>query len=76
LLVIHDRGDREVPLDDAIRIVAAWPGAQLLETTGLGHHRLLRDARVVGRAVDFLVNPDRPGGTPVGSFESGRQSAR
>jgi len=55
LLVVHDRDDAEAELDDAAAIVAAWPQARLMETTGLGHNRLLRDRDVVARAVDFLA---------------------
>jgi pimeloyl-ACP methyl ester carboxylesterase len=55
LLVIHDRDDAEVKVDDAAAIVAAWRQARLMETTGLGHNRLLRDRSVVASAVDFLA---------------------
>jgi len=55
LLVIHDRDDVEVPSSDGAAIAAAWKGARLVETTGLGHNRLLRDPRVVAQAVAFLA---------------------
>jgi hypothetical protein len=58
LLVVHDRGDREVPWEEGLAIAAAWPGAQLWTTEGLGHRRLLRDPEVVARAVAF-VGPAR-----------------
>lgn len=54
LLVIHDRGDREVPWADGAAIAAAWPGAELLTTAGLGHMRLLHEPAVIARAVAFL----------------------
>jgi hypothetical protein len=54
LLVIHDRADREVPWEDGLAIAAAWPGAQLWTTEGLGHRKVLRDPGVVARAVAFL----------------------
>jgi pimeloyl-ACP methyl ester carboxylesterase len=60
LLVIHDREDAEVPVGDGARIAAAWPGARLLETSGLGHQRLLRDPEVVARAVAFVADGARP----------------
>ena len=47
LLAVHDREDREVPFTDGAAIAAAWPGARLLETSGLGHRRVLRDPAVV-----------------------------
>jgi len=55
LLVVHDRDDAEVPVADASAIVAASPQATLLETSGLGHNRLLRDPEVIARSVDFLT---------------------
>lgn len=54
LLVIHDRGDKEVPFEDGVELTAAWPKAQLVETTGLGHMRILKDAGVIERAVGAL----------------------
>ncbi len=55
LLVVHDRHDAEVPLSDGAAIAAAWPGARLLETAGLGHNRVLRDPEVVAQAVAFVA---------------------
>lgn len=55
LLVIHDRHDPEVPLRDGASVAAAWPGARLVETAGLGHNRVLRDPEVVAGAVAFLA---------------------
>ncbi len=54
LLVIHDAGDREVPVQEGAAIAADWPGAKLIRTNGLGHHRLLRDAATVAETADFL----------------------
>ena len=54
LLVIHDRDDREVSWNDGAAIAAAWPGAQLVTTTGLGHHRIVSDSRVIGQVLSFL----------------------
>jgi pimeloyl-ACP methyl ester carboxylesterase len=55
LLVIHDRGDAEVPWQHGRVITRAWPGAALLLTDGLGHRRILRDRDVVAAAVAFLA---------------------
>jgi len=55
LLVVHDRDDREVPWEEGSAIAAAWPGARLVTTRGLGHRRVLRDPEVVERAVSFLA---------------------
>lgn len=59
LLVIHDHDDRDVPFRHGAAVAASWPGARLLETTGLGHRRILRDAGVVAQAVSFIA------GTPT-----------
>lgn len=53
-LVIHDREDREVPWTDGRAIAEAWPGTELVSTSGLGHRRLLADEEVVRRTVAFL----------------------
>lgn len=55
LLVIHDEDDREVPLSQARAVAASWPSAQLVETQGLGHRRLLRDPAVVERVLAFFA---------------------
>ena len=60
LLVIHDRDDHEIPLEEGIRLVRSWQGAHLLPTEGLGHFRLLRDESVVAQAVSFAMAGSRP----------------
>jgi pimeloyl-ACP methyl ester carboxylesterase len=54
LLVIHDGDDEEVKHSNGAAIAEAWPDARLVTTHGLGHHRILRDASVVGEAVEFV----------------------
>jgi pimeloyl-ACP methyl ester carboxylesterase len=54
LLVLHDRGDAEVPWSDGAAIAQAWPGARLVTTEGLGHRRILRDEGVVRQVADFV----------------------
>lgn len=56
-LIVHDRDDRAVPFGDGERIAAAWPGARLLRTTGLGHARLLAHEGVVRTVAAFLAPP-------------------
>lgn len=53
-LVVHDRDDPEVPAAEARMYMDLWPGATLLETTGLGHRSVVDDDRVKGAALDFL----------------------
>jgi pimeloyl-ACP methyl ester carboxylesterase len=54
LLVIHDREDREVHWEDGAAIARSWPGAELVTTTGLGHHRIVSDSEVIGTVSSFL----------------------
>ena len=65
LLVLHDRHDKEVPIDNGERLAHAWPGSVLEITEGLGHRRILRDPLVVDRAVAFIGDSSaaRPGAT-------------
>ncbi len=62
-LIVHDRDDADVDWRQAERLAAAWPGAQLLLTDGLGHRRPLRDPDLVARAVAFATAGARP--TPI-----------
>ncbi|MDP8931417.1 MAG: alpha/beta fold hydrolase [Actinomycetota bacterium] len=62
-VVIHDADDDEVPLDDGRHIAATWPGARLIETSGFGHRRILRDGtvrRLVVEALDRETAVPRP----------------
>lgn len=58
VLLMHDREDEDVPFLHAEEIAAAWPGARLVATTGLGHRGLLRDEGVVRETVAFLREAD------------------
>lgn len=65
-LIFHDEDDPQVDPEDARLLQAAWPGAHLVTTTGLGHNKLVRDADVVERAISFLT-------TRLGSVDQGRE---
>jgi pimeloyl-ACP methyl ester carboxylesterase len=54
LLVIHDRGDREVPFFHGERLAETWRNAMLRATDDLGHRRILRDPQVVTQVVEFI----------------------
>jgi pimeloyl-ACP methyl ester carboxylesterase len=54
-LVIHDRGDTEVPWQHGMAITRAWRGAEMLMTDGLGHRRILHAPDVVAAAVRFVT---------------------
>lgn len=60
LLVVHDRDDREVSHRDGAVAAAAWPGARLVTTVGLGHTRILDDVHVVGLVRDFVLGAGAP----------------
>jgi pimeloyl-ACP methyl ester carboxylesterase len=55
MLVIHDRGDDDVPLEAGQMIAEAW-AARLVVTTGLGHRRILRDPEVIREVVAFVTD--------------------
>ena len=60
--MIHDRNDKEIPLEEGLFVAKAWPGATMLVTERFGHRRIMLAAEVVRAVVDFL----RPtGGEPV-----------
>ena len=59
-LIVHDAGDREVPVAHGRALAAAWPGARWMETTGLGHRRPLREPAVVAGIADFVAEGHRP----------------
>lgn len=55
-LVIHDQDDRDVPWLEGAAVAKAWPGAQFVRTTGLGHRRILRDPEVIARVSAFIAS--------------------
>jgi pimeloyl-ACP methyl ester carboxylesterase len=57
VLVVHDHDDREVPFEHGARLAAALPHAALLETHGLGHRRVLKDANVIAEVTRFVASP-------------------
>jgi pimeloyl-ACP methyl ester carboxylesterase len=54
LLVFHDPEDREASFEEGAELARCWPGAELRRAEKLGHLRILRDARCIGEAVEFL----------------------
>ena len=59
LLIVHDESDETVRWQDGAAISAAWPGARLVTTQGLGHRGVTSDPNVLSEAVQFLTG-DRP----------------
>ncbi len=56
-LVIHDRNDKEIPLEEGLAVAKAWPGATMLVTERFGHRRIMLAGLVVQVVVDFLRAP-------------------
>jgi pimeloyl-ACP methyl ester carboxylesterase len=54
-LIAHDRDDTQIDLTDSKALIAAWPEARSLITSGLGHDRITRDPEVV-EAVTASLN--------------------
>ena len=60
LLIVHDTQDETVAWDDGAAIAAAWPGARLITTSGLGHRGVTHDDDVVRQAVAFVSGGTAP----------------
>jgi hypothetical protein len=54
LLLVHDRSDRQAPFAVSEWFATRRPGTRLLEVSGLGHQRLLREAQVIDEVVGFV----------------------
>ncbi len=60
LLLIHDPDDPDSPYAGSERVAAAWPGARLMTTRGLGrlaHYRILRHRQAIRAGVAFIGQP-------------------
>jgi pimeloyl-ACP methyl ester carboxylesterase len=53
-LLFHDRKDRKVSPSESEAIANAWPKAELVLTSGLGHERILQDATVIEQTMKFM----------------------
>ncbi|GAA6195768.1 alpha/beta hydrolase [Pseudophaeobacter arcticus] len=53
-LILHDSGDRIIPLQEVEDLAQVWKAARLEVSDGLGHNRLLRDAAVIASVVAHL----------------------
>ena len=57
-LVIHDKADKEVPFEPTEKFVKNWTNAKLIETSGLGHRRILNDPSTIENVFNFLTAPN------------------
>ena len=55
VLVIHDQNDDEVEVDCAIAINNVFENGSLLITNNLGHRKILGDAAVIQRIIEFIA---------------------
>ncbi|MBA5793162.1 alpha/beta hydrolase [Flavobacterium sp. xlx-214] len=56
VLVIHDQNDKDVPYTAAIGITDNLKNHQLFLTKGLGHRKILGDAKVIETIKEFILN--------------------
>lgn len=54
LLLVHDEDDQEVRLAHALELLRRYPAAELFQTKGLGHTRVLKDEAVINKCVTFI----------------------
>jgi pimeloyl-ACP methyl ester carboxylesterase len=58
-LVVHDTQDAVIPIATGRIVAEAWPDSRMIETSGLGHNRILRD-EALAEAVAAFVEGDLP----------------
>jgi len=56
VFVIHDKQDKDVPVDCAQHIHEHLPNGKLLITDGLGHRKILGDTQVIKQIIAFTNN--------------------
>jgi pimeloyl-ACP methyl ester carboxylesterase len=59
VFIIHDRNDRDIPVEDAFAIAAAWPGSRTLITDRFGHRRIMIAREVVDEVAKFLTEESK-----------------
>ena len=54
LLIVHDKNDKETPFAYSKDLHEIANNSELLLTSGLGHHRIMRDSKTVQHIVQFI----------------------
>ena len=54
LLIVHDKDDKETPFTYSKDLHKIANNSELLLTSGLGHHRILRDSKTIQHIVQFI----------------------
>jgi pimeloyl-ACP methyl ester carboxylesterase len=55
ILVIHDENDFEVPVKAGVNIHKHVSNGELMLTQGLGHRKILGDAKVIQKIIEFIM---------------------
>lgn len=58
-LIIHDKNDRETDYDQSLYLDESWQKGRHIQTTGLGHVRILRDKSVLKMIADFIRDDNK-----------------
>lgn len=64
-LLIHDRSDRMVPVQQSRALARRWAHAELFETDERGHNRVLKDPLALDEVCRFLHRLPRSAQTPL-----------
>jgi pimeloyl-ACP methyl ester carboxylesterase len=56
LLLVHDEDDSDVFIEHPKALMKVYPQAELIQTRGLGHTRILKDDNVINRVVTFITH--------------------
>ena len=64
VLILHDEGDREVPIAEGRQVAKAIGAARLVSTSDLGHRRILCDAGVIEEVGGWLARAAWSSGSP------------
>ena len=54
-MIVQDEGDRDVEMVHALELKKVYPPARLLQTSGLGHNRILKDEKVISDILTFVT---------------------
>jgi pimeloyl-ACP methyl ester carboxylesterase len=65
VLLLHDRDDRMVPVQQSRVLAETWPRAELVESERRGHNRILKDADTASEVCRFLHRLPRVIETPL-----------
>lgn len=67
-LILHDAEDPVIPVRDGRAMAAAWRGARLMVTSGLGHNRILRHEASVEAVAEFIARDEARSAEDIAGF--------